>query len=146
MFPTKLCCCLVFVILLVATSIAVEKEWYSCKRREELVSSYVERMLKNPAKCPVVLQNLMELDVTSVTWRAGAIVAFVLASVAAILAGCCGSVWPVFFGVFFAALCCAYLRAGHERTHVSGPVYAALRTAALLQAGVKPEELGPRQL
>lgn len=140
------CCYAGFIILLVIASIAIEKEWYSCRRRDELVNIYVERMLKNPSKCSIIFQNLMELDITSVTWRSGAIVAFVLASLAAILATCCSSTWSVFFGVFFAALCFAYLKAGHERSHVSGPIYAALRTAVLLQAGFKPEEIGPRQL
>jgi hypothetical protein len=88
----------------------------------------------------------MELDATTVVWRAGGIAAFVLACIAALLAGSCRSTWVVFFGVFFAALCMAYLRAGHERAHVSGPIYAGLRVAARLQAGERPEDVAPRQL
>jgi hypothetical protein len=145
-FPVGACCLLLFVGLVVAVGLAVEKEAFSCRRRDEIVSATVDGMLKNPATCQAAARNLMELDVTTVVWRAGGIAAFVLACVAALLAGCCRSIWLVFFGVFFTSLCVAYLRAGHERAHVSGPIYAGLRVAARLQAGDRPEEVAPRQL
>jgi hypothetical protein len=145
-FPVEACCLLLFVGIVVAVGLAVEKEVFSCRRRDELVSATVDGMLRDPATCQAAVRNLMELDVTTVVWRAGAIAAFVLACVAALLAGFCGSIWVVFFGVFFTALCTAYLRAGHERAHVSGPIYAGLRVASRLQVGERPEDVAPRQL
>ena len=146
MFPRGICCCLLFALVVVLVGIAVEKEAYSCRKREEMVGGMVEEMMRDPSTCPGVIRNLMELDVTVVVWRAGAVAAFLLACIAALLAGFCRSMWVVFFGVFFTALSVAYLRAGHERTHVSGPVYAALRVAARIQAGESPQAVAHRQL
>jgi len=145
-FPKGLCCALIFVVLVVAIGLATEKEIYSCRKREEIVGGIRQGMIDDPSSCTSAMKNLMELDATTVVWRAGGVGAFALACVAALLAGCCCSVWVVFFGVFFASLCISFLRAGHERAHVTGPVYAALRVASRLQNGERPEDVAPRQL
>ena len=111
-----------------------------------MVSAIVDGMRKDPSTCNAAMRNLMELDATTVFWRIGAIGAFVLAFMAALLSASCGSVWIVFFGVFFTALCVSYARTGHERGHVSGPIYAALRVASRLQSGERPEDIADRQL
>lgn len=145
-FPRWLCCLLLFLVLVVAVAVAAEKEHFSCRRREQLVHDIVSQMTKDPATVPSGIQNLMELDSTTVVWRAGIIKSFVLASLAALLASFCSSSWVVFFGVLFASLCVSYLHSGHERTHVSGPIHAALRTGIRLQGGERPEHVAPRQL
>ena len=88
----------------------------------------------------------MELEATTVTWRASAIMAFVLASVASIMTCFCPSPTVVFVGLFFTALCIFYLKAGFDRSHVTGPVYAGLRLCMRVAAGDDPTMAMPRQL
>jgi len=140
-------CQLVLIIaLIVCLGLAIEKEWYSVNRRERLIEDAVDDMKKRPEACAKICNNLMELDGSVVVWRASFIAAFILASLGAMISNVCTPGLAVFVCLFFASLCVFYLKSGFDRSHVTGPLFAALRLSARLQNGEKPDSLMPRQL
>ena len=141
-------CWVFFAVLVVVVGVAVEKEWYSSRHRDRLLGEAVARMTQDgsPGAALRVCRDLLELHDTAVVWRASAVAALLLAVVAGLLAAFCGSGWPVFLGVFFASLCVFYLKSGHQRTHVDGPMFAALRLASRAAAGDDVSQALPRQL